>query len=169
MTTSARPLTLRPATAADGLFLRDLYGQTRAGELALTGWSAEQQRAFVEMQFAAQDADYRARFPQASFDVVVHDGTPVGRLYVDRRADAVHVLDILITSEHRGRGVGTMLMRSVLDEAATSDRDATLYVEPGSPAHAWYQRLGFVAPDEPQGLHLFMRWSHRPDVVKEPR
>lgn len=156
--TNAQSLTLRPVEASDRPFLVDLYAETRAAELGLTGWSAEQQHAFVLMQFAAQDADYRRRFPAASFDVVLRDDEPVGRLYVDRRPSSIHVLDIIVAPPFRRLGIAAALFRELMREAAAGNRGVTLYVEPGTPAHAWYQRLGFTAPSEAQGVHLFMEW-----------
>jgi ribosomal protein S18 acetylase RimI-like enzyme len=153
-------LALRASAAADHDFLLALFAETRAAELALIHGTDEQRRAFVEMQFRAQDADFRARCPDASFDVVLLDGERVGRLYVDRRADAVHVLDITIASAWRGRGIGTELIARLQAEAAASGRSVTLYAENGGPAHRWYERLGFVA-DGGQGWHVHLRWEPR--------
>jgi ribosomal protein S18 acetylase RimI-like enzyme len=159
VTTTARALSLRPVTTADRPFLLHLYGETRAAELALTGWSDEQRQAFVEMQFTAQDTDYRARFPHASFDVVCSDGTAVGRLYVDRRPDSIHVLDILIAAQLRGTGIGTALLLVLRDEARATGRGVSLYVETSNPARAWYERMGFVASGEAQSIYVLMRWA----------
>jgi hypothetical protein len=45
-----RAVTLRAATPDDEPFLRRLYATTRANELALVAWTADQKTAFVEMQ-----------------------------------------------------------------------------------------------------------------------
>jgi ribosomal protein S18 acetylase RimI-like enzyme len=136
-----------------------LYAETRAAEVALTGWSDEQWQHFVEMQFTAQDADYRRRFPDASFDVVLHHATVVGRLYVDRRPDTIHILDILVGQRWRGAGIGAQLMRSLLDEAVATGRSVSLYVEASNPARRWYERLGFRAVGEPDAFYQYMTWS----------
>ena len=59
----ARAPTLRDATDDDRPFLLALYASTRADELARTGWSAETRQVFVQMQYAAQHADYLRRHP----------------------------------------------------------------------------------------------------------
>lgn len=156
MTTTVPSLTLRPVEPADRDFLVELYAQSRAGELAVTGWTPDQQRAFLAMQFTAQDTDYRRRFPRASFDVVLYHAARAGRLYVDRRPDAVHVLDILVADQYRGLGLGTALMGALIDEAAATDRPVTLYVEQHNPARSWYERLGFAASGDTTGVYLFM-------------
>lgn len=155
--TQADALTLRSAQALDRAFLVDVYAETRADELALTDWTAEQRRAFVEMQFTAQDSDYRRRFPHAAFDVVLLGSEPVGRFYVDRRADAIHVLDIAIVRARQRRGIGTRLIRQLMDEAVRTNRAVSLYVEVFNPAQAWYASLGFAVRDV-QGIHQLMTW-----------
>jgi hypothetical protein len=77
--------TLRPVQEADEALLLELYSSTRADEMALVPWDAAQKQAFLQMQFSAQQMHYRNYFPHATHDVIVTDGQPVGRLYVDRR------------------------------------------------------------------------------------
>jgi GNAT superfamily N-acetyltransferase len=151
---------LRAVEDSDRPFLLALFAETRAAELMLLHGSDEQRRALVEMQFRAQDADYRSRYPDASFDVVLRDGVPVGRLYVDRRPDAIHVLDIAVELRSRGQGIARSLFRALLDEAAATGRKVTLYAEPGSVACAWYRRLGFVPVNDGGAWpHVLLEWA----------
>ena len=152
-----RTLVLRPATEADREFLLALYAGTRA-DLAAVPWPEGQLEALLRMQFDAQDADYRRSYPDASFDVVELDGVPVGRLYVDRGAETVRVVDISLLPEQRGRGLGARLLSAVLEEAAQTGRTVALQVEPGNPAARLYDRLGF-APLREDGLRTTMVWS----------
>lgn len=148
-------MALRPAARGDRAFLLAVYAGTRADELALLDWSEAERRAFVEMQFAAQDAYYRDKYPAASFDVVVAGGRPAGRLYVDRRPGLIHVIDIALLPEHRDRGLGSRLLQAVIDEADAGGRKVTIYVERFNPALRLYRRLGFV-PAGDQGVHLLL-------------
>ncbi len=77
-------VTLRLVNAADAEFLRAVYASTRAEELAVTNWSAEQKAEFCRMQSVAQEAHYREHYPTAQFAVIERGGTAIGRLYVDR-------------------------------------------------------------------------------------
>jgi ribosomal protein S18 acetylase RimI-like enzyme len=146
---------LRPAGAEDRDFLLQVYASTREEELRLVDWSAEQKAAFVHMQFEAQDTDYRRNYEDASFDVIEVDGEPAGRLYVDRRADDIRIIDITLLPEYRGRGIGTGLIRGLLDEAATDRKRLSIHVEVNNPARRLYERLGFVQVEE-RGLYLLM-------------
>ena len=108
---------LRPARAEDREFLLRVYASTREEELRLVDWSDEQKAAFVRQQFEAQDAYYREHYDPATFDVIEADGTPAGRLYVARWEDEIRIIDIALLPEHRRRGIGTALLRALLDEA----------------------------------------------------
>jgi len=141
----------------DRQFLLDLYAETRSAELAVTGWTDDQRRHFITMQFDAQDTDYRMRHPSASFDVVLLHGDPIGRLYVDRRLDTVHLIDITISAALQRRGIGTALLVQLQDEARATARSITLFADVSNPARAWYERLGFAAV-RLQGVHVFMSW-----------
>jgi len=152
-----RALEQRAAGADDGAFLQDLYRATRQPELALTNWSDEQKDAFVAMQYEAQDHHYRAQYPDAAYDVVIVDGSPAGRISVDRGVDAIALLDICFMPPYRGQGLGTALLRRLQDEAAESGRSLRLHVELGNPAARLYERLGFVVTGE-HGLYQEMEW-----------
>lgn len=144
--------------ADDEEFLYRVYASTRAEELARLPWSEAQKQAFLRQQFGAQHRYYHEVFAEARFDVVERGGQPIGRLYVDRRAQEIHVIDIALVPEERGRGVGRALMREILREAAALARPVGLYVEPENPAMRWYQRLGFVERSD-TGVYREMVWS----------
>ncbi|HET9441756.1 MAG TPA: GNAT family N-acetyltransferase, partial [Acidimicrobiales bacterium] len=148
----------RPVAAADRDLLLAVYAATRAEELALVDWSEADKRAFVVMQFEAQDRHYREHYPSASFDVIVVDGERAGRLYVDRWRDEVRIVDIALLPEYRNAGIGTALLRGVMAEAAASGRKASIHVEVFNPAIRLYTRLGF-APVAERGVHLLMEWA----------
>lgn len=140
--------TLRPATADDGPFLQRVYRSTREEELAVVPWSDEQKAAFIEMQFRAQDTDYRMNYPDARFDVILLDGTPAGRLYVHRRDAEISILDIALLPEHRGAGIGGALLRELITEADAAGKALEIYVEKFNRAQTLYRRLGFVEKDD---------------------
>jgi ribosomal protein S18 acetylase RimI-like enzyme len=153
----APPISLRPAAPADAELLLGIYASTREEELAPLGWSEAQRDAFLRFQFTAQDRYYRSRFPAAAYDVVLAGGRPAGRLYVDRRADEIRVLDLALLAEHRGAGIGTALLRALQEEAAAADLPLTLHVEQSNPAMRLYRRLGFE-PVEERIPYLLLEW-----------
>ena len=129
--------------AIDAELLCAVYASTRADELAIVPWTDAEKEAFLRMQFVAQDRYWREQRPDAAFDVILVRGRPAGRLYVDRSAAEIRIVDIALLPEHRGRGVGTLLIRRVLDEGSQTGRPVTIHVERANPARALYERLGF--------------------------
>lgn len=150
-------IALRPIGADDHPFLLEVYASTREQELAGVPWDAGQKTAFLRMQFDAQHRYYQEHYADASFDVVLVDGVPAGRLYVARWPRDVRIVDIALLPAFRGLGVGTRLLRGLQEEAAASDRTLSIHVERMNPALSLYERLEFgVAEDK--GVYLFMEW-----------
>lgn len=142
---SPRPprLTLRPIAAEDRDFLSRLYASTREEELAPVPWTREQKDAFLRFQFEAQHKHYVEHYPGASFDVVLADGEPAGRLYVVEWEGEIRLIDVALLPEFRGRGLGSRLLDGVLARGAACDKPVTIHVERQNPAQRLYRRLGF--------------------------
>ena len=153
----APAISLRPVTTADAGFLCAVYSSTRAEELAVTDWSDEQKTRFCQMQFIAQDAHYRQHYPTAELSVIEHDGSPVGRLYVDRWSKEIRIMDIALLPRHRGHGIGTHLLRALIAEAAAAQKLLSIHVERMNPALRLYERLGFEMAED-KGVYLLMEW-----------
>lgn len=151
-------ISLRPITPGDDSFLASLYASTRAEELAQTNWSEEQKAMFCRMQFNAQTTDYQRNYPDASFQIIERDGVAAGRLLVMRSDDAVHVIDIALLPEHRGAGIGTMLLKELQEEARAAGKKLSIYVERFNPARRLYDRLGFQQVEE-KGVYFLMEWK----------
>lgn len=155
-----RSFDLRPVVDGDDAFLCRLYGTTRADEMAATGWDRAQVDAFMQMQWTAQTNDYRTRYPQADHDLVIVDGDPVGRIWVDRGPDEIRLLDIALLPDLRSQGIGTELLTRLQDEARTSGRRlAHAVVKENEDALRLYTALGFVILPEEHPTHWFMEWK----------
>lgn len=137
-------ITLREVTPEDETLLREIYACTRAAELAMVPWSDEQREAFLRFQFDAQDSHYRSQFPEASYQLILKNTEPVGRLYILRDETEIRILDITVLPQYRNAGIGTSLMREVLAEADRSGKTVTIWVEQFNPSQAQFQRLGFA-------------------------
>jgi ribosomal protein S18 acetylase RimI-like enzyme len=160
MTTSTPPrdaITFRPCTPDDVPFLRNLYGTTREEEMRIVQWPDEQKIAFVDMQFNAQKTHYEDVYPDCDFLMIELDGTPIGRLYIDRSWDDIRITDIALLPEFRGRGIGRMLLEEILEEGRASKKAVTIHVEHFNPARHLYDRLGFRHIDT-NGVYHLMEW-----------
>jgi ribosomal protein S18 acetylase RimI-like enzyme len=152
-----RDVTLRPETADDLPLLRALYASTRAEEMAAVPWDAAQKDAFLCMQLELQTQHYHRAYPDGSFQIVLVEGRPAGRLYVHRGETEIHIIDVSLLPEYRRRGIGTALLRELLDEAAASGRRVSLYVDRHNAASSLYERLGF-RPVADDGVYLRLEW-----------
>jgi ribosomal protein S18 acetylase RimI-like enzyme len=124
-------------------------------------WDDAQKDAFLRSQFEAQDAWYREHYASASFDVILVDGEPAGRLYVLRRDAEIRIVDIALLPEQRGSGVGTSLLRELLAEADAAGKSVAIHVERMNPALRLYERLGFSVAED-KGVYLFLERPPRP-------
>jgi ribosomal protein S18 acetylase RimI-like enzyme len=161
-TLTGRGLVLRPATESAIPFLRRLYTSTRWDELAITNWSDAEKLAFADSQFGFQRQHYRAYFPSTAWGVLEHNGVPMGRLYLERRRTTLHILDIALLPEWRGRGLGTAIMEWVCAEASAAGKSVTVEVEKFNPAQTLYRRLGFREIAD-QGPHWEMELRAAPE------
>ena len=154
---SERRIELHPVTAAHAGLLLELYASTRSEEMALVPWTAEQRHAFVEMQFRAQQDHYSQFYPQATPEIVLENGRPVGRLYVDRLDREIKIIDVTVLPAERNGGIGTHLIRTLLAEAARLGKVVGIYVESFNPSLAFFKRLGFVETEQ-SGIHIYLQW-----------
>lgn len=152
-------LHLRPAEAGDHAFCRDLFGLVRTDEMQAWAWDAALRAQLMDMQFASHEAQWRAG-SQADDRLVLAgtDGAPIGRLILLRKADALHVADLSLLPDWRGRGIGSHLLQSLRDEAAAAGLPLRVFCLRTSRALALYLRLGFRADGE-DGVHVALIWD----------
>ena len=153
---------LRAVRAEDRDFLLRVYASTRAEELALTDWDEAQKQAFLAQQFEAQHHHYQTHYQGARFDLILLDSEPVGRLYVARWKEEIRIMDIALLPEYRNGGIGSGLLRELLEEAAATSRRLTIHVERYNPALRLYRRLGFDPVGE-TGVYLLLALNPPPD------
>ncbi|HEV2146106.1 MAG TPA: GNAT family N-acetyltransferase [Longimicrobiaceae bacterium] len=148
-------MSLRPIRPEDEEFLCRLYASTREEELAPVPWTTEQKGAFLRQQFQAQHAYWHEHYTGASFDLVLLDGAPIGRLYVDRWPREIRIVDVSLLPEHRNGGIGTALIRQVFAEGDRDGKPVSIHVEAFNPARRLYGRLGFDLVED-KGVYVLM-------------
>jgi GNAT superfamily N-acetyltransferase len=148
-------IAFRPIGPGDEEFLYRVYASTRELELRPLAWTDAEKAAFLRQQFHAQHAYYQEHYAGARFEIVLLDGVPIGRLYVNRRGDEIRVVDLALLPDHRGAGHGGGILRGLLAEAAAANTPVRLHVERLSPARRLYARLGFV-PIADRGVYVLL-------------
>jgi ribosomal protein S18 acetylase RimI-like enzyme len=149
---------LRPVTSEDDEFLLTVYTSSREEELAQVVWADGQKEAFVRWQFEMQRREYDTHFPQARYEVIVVDGHPAGRIWIGSDDKEIRLLDIALLEEFQNRGVGTTLLRKLMDEAAGANKILRHMVFVlNTDAQRFYERLGFVVFED-VGAYKHMEW-----------
>lgn len=150
MSVLAPPFVLRPATAGDYAWLWNLKRETM--------------RAYVEDTWGTWDDDaqekfFRRTYSPAFVQVIVSGGRPAGLLHVEREPAAIFLANIQIDPAFQNLGLGTAVVRSLLDSARALRLPVRLQVlKVNTDAQRLYARLGFAFSGE-SSTHRHMRWS----------
>lgn len=142
---------------ADAELNARLYASTRAREVAAFGWPEEMQRQFLAQQHAAQDRHFQLHYADIERLIIERGGEPIGRLYLEETGRSIHLVDILLLPECTGTGIGTAILRDILEEARRANKPVELGVRFDNPARRLYERLGFVYVSE-EGIHHRLEW-----------
>lgn len=114
-------------------------------ELTGLGWPPKQQDAFTRMQFDAQTRLYRESLPDAIYSVISAGGEPVGRLIVNYVDDQILIIDIALLPEFRRTGIGSGLVRRLLDQADADRLPVRCHVLYDSTARQFWEHAGFTS------------------------
>ena len=124
---------LRPARDEDGDLLWRIHCTSMRPPVEATwGWDEALQRTYFE-----------ASLGEGSRQIVRVGGADAGVLSVEARADHVFLKTIALLPEFQGRGIGTQVVRRVIDQAAGLGLPVRLQVLKANRARGLYERLGF--------------------------
>jgi ribosomal protein S18 acetylase RimI-like enzyme len=161
-------VSLRRATDADKEFLVAVYASTRETELAQVQWAEGQKDAFVRWQYDRQKEEYDTRFPNARYDVILVDDKEAGRIWVGSDDKEIRLLDIALLPEFQNRGVGTHLLKQLMDEATNTKRALRHMVFVlNDNAYRFYERLGFQTIED-LGGYKHMEWKPQRSTAQTP-
>ena len=148
---------LRPATARDDDLMGALFADARSDQVGALGLDADSGAAFLGMQRRAQQRHYRVAFPHAVDSVVEIDGEAAGRVLLAEADGELRLVDVALLPAHRGRGVGTTLLKSLQELASCARVPLRLSAARDGRARRLYERLGF-SPTADDGVHVAMEW-----------
>ena len=148
-------ITFRPAGPEDEEFLYQLYYTTRRKEIEAMGLAPAQQEMFLRMQFVAQNLSYQAEFSNPVHNIILYEGRPAGRVMTMIMEDVHRYIDLAILPEYQSLGIGTQIIKDLLDESARAGLPARLHVLKTNRAFQLYERLGFSIVDD-DGVNYIM-------------
>ena len=112
----------RPPEPGDEAFLYTLYSATRADEFSIVEMNPRQLEALVRMQYEAQKLGYQTQFPDAEHTILLYNGEAIGRLLVNESPSEILLVDIALLKTFRGQGLGTDIVRGLMERAAQSGK-----------------------------------------------
>jgi len=155
-------LAVRPALPQDEIFLYDLYSAVRGPEFALAPIPAQQKEDLMRMQFRASMSAYASQYPNSCYHIVLLDSKPVGRLWFAPGEGEFHLVDIALHPSLQSKGIGTVLIKRLQQEAEQARlpiRSCVFRFNPGS--LRFHQRNGFTILREDQ-VNYYMEWRPVP-------
>jgi len=135
--TQAQPpaILLRPGSASDFSFAAVAYFRAMRETLQRTvGSNPESQTALL-----------LSLWDLGGIRIIVAAGRETGWIQIAPAEAALFIRQFCIDPDYQRLGIGSLVMRQVIDEAWECGAAVTLGVVKGSPARRFYERLGFRA------------------------
>ena len=98
---------------------------------------------YVELKLEWDRTKFRESFDLGITKIIQADSIDIGMLKVEEREDCIYICDIQIDSGYRGKGIGTKLVKTVIQSGNLASKPIRLRVLKGNPAKELYLRLGF--------------------------
>ena len=101
-------------------------------------------RPYVELTHAWDEERFRKNYNTKTISVIQLDGEDIGMLKTEKRKDHICLGDIQLKEAFQRRGIGTSLIRDVMEKAKADGLPLRLRVLRENPVMELYRRLGFV-------------------------
>jgi GNAT superfamily N-acetyltransferase len=132
-------VTLRAATTKDGDFLYRLHRRVMQMYVIET-WG--------QWDEAWQSQYFHQHFNPGACQIIVFQEHDIGAICVERRPTDLFLSNIEVLPAYQAQGIGTQLIRALMDEAHKRGVPLSLRVLRVNPARKLYERLGFVISGE---------------------
>jgi ribosomal protein S18 acetylase RimI-like enzyme len=152
------PYRLRPAQPSDQAFQYSLFRARRAGMFQTAGLPAPMIDNLLNLQYRAREQSYRGSFPNARWSIVEHAGEPIGELIIDDEAESLHIVDITLSPERQGCGIGSALVRAVVTDSASRGGVRAMADVGNAASRQMFARLGFVESPCGDEANVELRW-----------
>ena len=150
-------ISFKAISDVDMAFLTELYQSTRWAEVLQAPWTDQQRLDFLSQQFKAQHQHYQSHYPKATKLIIKQGMERIGRVYVDRDAVSICLIDVTLLPKFKHQGIGTLLLQELLTEAQLTQKKIVIHVENFNPAYHWYLKHGFQQIED-KGVYQYMEW-----------
>lgn len=135
---------LQHERAADQNYLRAYFIAENLPLVSALPWDDMQKQCLLAQQYEVQHQGYDQQFSDCAPLVLTREDMPVGRLFLAQDIRGLHILDMLLAQNWRGRGIGTALIQGVQACAFTHQLPVFLSVDRLSAYAGFYRKLGFA-------------------------
>jgi ribosomal protein S18 acetylase RimI-like enzyme len=158
-----KELRLRFFSEKDIPFLKKIYSSTREKELRQVDyWTESMKEAFLTHQFNAQHEYYQQNYIEANFLVIEKGKEIIGRLYYKESFEGtIRIIDIAILPKFQNKGLGTSILKDIIERAKVIEQPITIHVESFNPAMELYKKLGFQKISETNGVYHLLQWNYK--------
>ncbi|HEX8250412.1 MAG TPA: GNAT family N-acetyltransferase [Pyrinomonadaceae bacterium] len=140
-------ITFRQIKIKDFEFLWQLHNAALKKYITATwGWNEDWQRRNFEKNFNLREGE-----------IIVVGEKDAGFLWISEKETEIALISIRLLPEFQNRGIGTKLIKDVLDKARAQKKPVRLQVLKINPAQNLYEKLGFEVFGE-TATHFLMRF-----------
>jgi len=125
-------------------------------------------RPYVELTHVWDENRFREIYNTETISVIQLNGEDIGMLKTEKRIDHIYLGDIQLKEAFQRRGIGTSLIRDVIEKAKADGLPLRLRVLKENPVMKLYNRLGFVKTKEFKHCHE-LEWSAQTGEAKPHR
>jgi GNAT superfamily N-acetyltransferase len=141
-------ITKRPASATDTEFARSVHHRA---------YRDVSVRQFGPWDEKAQDEFFADGWSAAAHEIILCDDVPCGYVCVEYRDSDIHVRELVIDPEVQGKGIGSHILREVIEHARARQVPVRLGTFHVNHAVNLYRRLGFREVGKTD-THVLMEW-----------
>jgi ribosomal protein S18 acetylase RimI-like enzyme len=139
-------LILRPAEPTDFDFCQRIYFASMSPIIGT-----------LRLDMARQHESFAQQWHAAEVRIITVASKDVGWLQTAPATDAIFVAQLCLEERFQRQGIGSRVMRTVIEEAAREGKAVTLGVVKINPARRLYERLGFSVTHEDQYKYYMRR------------
>lgn len=141
-------INLRPSTEEDFEFIFSLNKINMKKYVdIIRGWNEEYERA-----------DMKNKFMPGTHKIIQVDEQDVGTILIQEELGHFKLAHLELLPQFQNKGIGTKLIKEILDKAKTKNKYVWLKVLKTNPAIELYKKLGFVKIGEEE-LKYIMRFN----------
>ena len=150
------PLSYHQETFEDEGFIRRLMLEMLSNQLRPASWPAAIRESLLEAQYQVRRQGFRQTADNRPGTVTVLDGKPVAWYVTSEDPQRIHLVSLIVLNDYRAKGIGSAILKNVLDPADRDRKTVRLSVSLGNiRAIALYSRFGFRQLEN-DGIHIRM-------------